>query len=504
MEVIMGRSGIVVVGLLILFHLSEAQQLSGTYIGDGTINRSISGLGMQPDVVIVKVDAAFEAVLRSSTMVGKESKRLASEQSPKPDMITSLDSDGFTVGANPRANEAGAAYYWVAFKAKPGETAIGSYSGNGTVQTISSPGFQPDYVIVLSDDKQFAVHRSSTMSVNYTFGSGASSSNGITGFTSTGFTVGSNDQVNKSGVLAHYVAWKNVGGKIGTGSYVGDGTSDHTIPNIGFDPKYVIAQGEAATRPVHRTDSLVGDATLEFEANPNFADGIKDLMVDAFKVGGSGLTNSTGVVYHWIAFGSDTPLPVQLSSFTVQASSASTALVEWTTLSEVNNFGFYVQRKQEGGSFSDLSGVFIPGHGTTTVPQYYAHADSTIPGSGMYYYRLRQVDFDGSQHFSDPVGVLVTTLSVEEIHPMEFRLAQNFPNPFNPSTTIEYTISSSGKVLLRVFNLLGQEVARLVDREQSPGSYAIQWSAENVPAGIYFYSLKAGSSSSTRRMVLLR
>ena len=88
--------------------------------------------------------------------------------------------------------------------------------------------------------------------------------------------------------------------------------------------------------------------------------------------------------------------------------------------------------------------------------------------------------------------------------PASFQLAQNYPNPFNPSTRIEYSVPKSGHVALKVYDLLGNEVATLVNGELERGSYSAVWNATNASSGVYFYRLTSGSFSATRKLMLLR
>ena len=98
----------------------------------------------------------------------------------------------------------------------------------------------------------------------------------------------------------------------------------------------------------------------------------------------------------------------------------------------------------------------------------------------------------------------ITAVENSAIQPNRFRLRQNFPNPFNPVTIIGYSLPRPGDVTLLIFNLLGEEVARLVDGFQPTGTYQIIWNASNVASGIYFYRLQAGDFVQTRKMVLLK
>ncbi len=84
------------------------------------------------------------------------------------------------------------------------------------------------------------------------------------------------------------------------------------------------------------------------------------------------------------------------------------------------------------------------------------------------------------------------------------RLDQNYPNPFNPSTSISYSLPTRSHVTIRVYNLLGQHVARLVDEEKAPGEYTVEWNAGTLSSGVYFYRMTAGAFSETKKMVVMR
>jgi len=114
-------------------------------------------------------------------------------------------------------------------------------------------------------------------------------------------------------------------------------------------------------------------------------------------------------------------------------------------------------------------------------------------------YRLKQVDYDGSYEFSEEISVENSTMP-----PLGFNLSQNYPNPFNPTTSIQYAVSSRQFVSLKVCDILGNEIATLVNEERVPGTYEVEWNATDVPSGIYFYQLKTGSFIQTKKMLLLK
>ena len=199
------------------------------------------------------------------------------------------------------------------------------------------------------------------------------------------------------------------------------------------------------------------------------------------------------------------PLPITLGSFTAQMNPTGPGvLLEWMTITEINNYGFYVERRAESQEqFADVSNL-IPGAGTTTDPQYYSWTDTTLTRTGLYYYRLRQQDLDGTIHHSWTVSVDVPVLSVLERAPAEWRVFQNYPNPFNPTTEIKYQISEVSHVTLRVYDALGQEVATLVNEAINPGRYQVTWDASRFASGVYFYRLNAGTFTQTRKLLLMR
>ena len=198
-------------------------------------------------------------------------------------------------------------------------------------------------------------------------------------------------------------------------------------------------------------------------------------------------------------------LPIQLASFNASQNTAGAGvLLRWSTLSEVNNYGFEVQRGAlSGGDFVTVSGAFIPGHGTTTVPRDYSYTDMSAQ-AGIWYYRLKQIDLDGAVHYSDPAKVAVHPgVSAQDV-PAVFSLGQNFPNPFNPETTIRYSLPSRSHVLLAVYNALGERVAVLAEGEQESGFHEVRFDGSALASGVYFYRLQSTGFVQTKKLSLLK
>jgi hypothetical protein len=216
------------------------------------------------------------------------------------------------------------------------------------------------------------------------------------------------------------------------------------------------------------------------------------------------LSGTVGVSdVQWSEGNMDFPVPIVLSKFTAMQREGGSVVLEWTTVSETNNFGFYVQRKRaEDAAFVDVAGAFVAGHGTTIVPQDYSITDMPADG-GVWWYRLKQVDLDGVAQYSEPIRTEGTT-GVGRSAPISFMLNQNYPNPFNPSTTIGYALPVRSHVVLSVYNALGQEVAILQNGDQEAGYHEQVFDARGLPSGIYWYRMSAGSFVETRRLVLVR
>lgn len=186
-------------------------------------------------------------------------------------------------------------------------------------------------------------------------------------------------------------------------------------------------------------------------------------------------------------------IPVELTSF-VGSSVNGSVVLNWNTATEINNSGFEIQRSADRISFSNIA--FVPGFGTTTEPRSYSYNDNSV-NNGTYYYRLKQIDYNGAFAYSDIVEVDVAS-------PIDFALNQNYPNPFNPSTVISYSVPQSSFVTLKVYDVIGNEVATLVNQTQSAGKYDIRFDASNLSNGVYLYSIKTDNFTSTKKMILMK
>ena len=283
--------------------------------------------------------------------------------------------------------------------------------------------------------------------------------------------------------IAVYGDWKNY--SIVTDQTVWNTTirwngNDATIANIGSNASLSVVLGDSLGRGggIGGADN-VPEGTLAAKCD------VAELIVYNNVVSYSDRVG----IENYLANKYDLPvLPVELTSFNSSIIGNNIQLI-WQTATETNDKGFEIYRN--GNKIT-----FVDGKGTTTEKQNYLFTDKGLQ-SGIYNYRLNQIDFDGTQK-------VVGELTVHLILPEHFSLEQNYPNPFNPSTKIKYSIPTSGFVTLKVYDVLGKEIATLVNGEKPAGSYEVEFNAANLSSGIYFYKLQAGDYVQVKKMMPMK
>jgi len=204
------------------------------------------------------------------------------------------------------------------------------------------------------------------------------------------------------------------------------------------------------------------------------------------------------------------PLPVELVSFTASVNNDEVILL-WETATELNNFGFEVERSVVSDQRSEnwVMIGFVEGHGNSNSPKEYSFVDNKTSEvlenlSGLndkLQYRLKQIDYDGQFDYSEIITV--ETLRTTSL-PTTFALEQNYPNPFNPSTIIDYSVPSTEFVTIKVFDVLGNTVSTLINESKEAGKYNVTFDASNLTSGIYFYSINAGGFTQVKKMMLVK
>ena len=257
------------------------------------------------------------------------------------------------------------------------------------------------------------------------------------------------------------------------------------------------------------------------EASAGTADATQNTLTGQDTVNAVGLrqgssSNSVAVIVDGIRISTTwsdlATVPVELTSFSANSVNGNVELL-WKTATEKNNNGFEIERslslipsQREGTINSPLGGKeggfvkigFVKGNGTTTNLSSYSFTDKNVNANSAYSYRLKQIDFDGTFTYSNIVNVSAGQ------SPNTFALGQNFPNPFNPSTVISYSLPQAGVVTLAIFNTLGQKVKEVVNGFQDAGNYTVSLNASDLSSGNYIYNVSVNGQSINKKMLLLK
>ncbi len=232
-------------------------------------------------------------------------------------------------------------------------------------------------------------------------------------------------------------------------------------------------------------------------------------------VDGDELVANTGSFSEFAIGGGDEPLAIELDSFNARQV-ANSIQISWTTASETENEGFNVYRKFGNNEFVQIASYkgnseLLGALNASTSNSYTFTDNSELRNNELYTYYISDVETNGVETKHEESAETVRFVLNEEIAQtkLDYVLAQNFPNPFNPSTQINFQIAKTQKVSLKIYNLKGQLVKELVNEKMKIGSYSAIWDGTNslgkqVSSGTYFYKIDAGIFSQTNKMVLLK
>ena len=195
------------------------------------------------------------------------------------------------------------------------------------------------------------------------------------------------------------------------------------------------------------------------------------------------------------------PRPVELVSLSASGVETGIELI-WET--GFNSYEFEVQRSSS--LFSHMSKEktkmdwekigFVGRNGINNSINKYSFIDRTPTSGGILFYRIKQINYDGQVQYSDVAEV--------SFMPTEYILYQNYPNPFNPTTNIIFSIPEDSKVIINLYNLVGEEVTEIVNKSFTTGYHELMFNASGLAGGVYFYRITAGSFTDVKKLMLLK
>jgi hypothetical protein len=240
------------------------------------------------------------------------------------------------------------------------------------------------------------------------------------------------------------------------------------------------------------TNTTFGNLVI---SNPNGIVLQSDLGIDdSISFSNGGFINPDGNTVYLNGSVYNGPLPVELSTFSAIISKNGVEL-KWRTETEVSNYGFEILRSSDNQKNWENIG-FVEGSGNSNSPKEYLYNDESAE-AGKYSYQLKQIDTDGKFELSKVV-------EIELGSPVNFELSQNYPNPFNPSTTIKFSVNEVSFINLTVYNSLGEKVEQLVNEVNEPGVHTVEFRADGLASGIYFYRIQAENYTQTMKMILTK
>ncbi len=456
------RIGFFLVVFFVSNHLSaQITYAYGKYTGTGA-QKSITGLGFSPEVVIIKADDVYEAVITTNTMTAGDAKGMGSTAALNTASIKTLDADGFTVLTDNRANGSGITYYWIAFNAGT-NVVTGSYTATGAAKTVNTLSFTPDNVWIwgagatVRSDVGISLTSTNHDGMGFYTKDGSSLNwNYVNAFNGTGFVTESDATYSPvaNTVVYHWIAFNDNGTVLKTNYYGGGNATDYTngqVINPGFAPDFVIVVDKNATNvPAFRTKSVASatDKSFSFAATAGTTNRIKSFSASptGWAIGTNASVGTDYEDYSYIAFSGGTALPVELVSFTAEKQNDE-ILLEWETASEKNSDHFDIMRANDSKEFEKLDSRTAAGNSSHLI--YYDYLDGT-PNKGFNYYKLVEYDIDGKTQESPVVAVNFT----DQIDVV----TELFPNPSSDKAVLYFNSQNGGVYRLYINDMSGKPI----------------------------------------------
>ena len=526
---------------------AHAAYVYGRYEGDGNPTQSVTGLGFQPEVILVKGDSNQTAWIATSTMAAGDAKLLNVETAPQTGLIASIDVDGFTVGNSYNSNYNGSDYFFVAWDDADGNVETGTftpepdaydssstYSSGSIIElsgtyyealewisvnetphaspsswdelTLTNPvsgssinlGYEPFMVWAITEgtnwydnaQAQFIIDNVDSTDVKaFNQGTSLGAAEGIvTATTGTGFNFTTpNDPGVDAGVVKgvqyHYVAFKPAG--IGaSGTYTGDTDGDRGI-YTGTELDFVfVVDSDGGQNPWFKTAAMGGDSSYKFTDIVSTIN-IKTFESDSFRIGNGGEVNGAGISAEWLGMGSGTLLPVEYLHF-FGRSTVDGDYLSWSTATEINSDYFEIQVSYDGITFETIGFISAAGNSSSKMNYEYTHA---ISGVDVRYYRLKQVDFDGKYEYSKTI--IITSRDNAAI--------QLFPNP---ADAYFYVHTQAPLLSIQVVNGIGEIVHFENSFNEISTEYLSKINTQGWSSGVYHVTVSNSSGTQSERIII--
>ncbi len=338
--------------------------ISGSYTGNGLDNRIISGLGFRAEVIFVMSNNG--TVIRTSTMSGDITKLGGNSTAVISNAIQAFTNDGFNVGNSTQTNSSGTTYHWVAMGAGD-NLDVGSYTGNGTSQTVNNIGFQAETAFVFGEAGSQLVFRTSQNANTFDISNNGAYAGGITSLGANSFSVGNSTTTNQNAIAYHYFALNESSNYFKTGTYTGNGSDNRNITGVGFESEFLIVKSTSTNNfAIGKTESTGYNVDANVAGATNQ---IQAFQSDGFQVGTDSTTNGNGVSYQYLAFRqNDVPLFVTTTADTADGTTSSSLAL---------------RANQGGDGAISLREAILAANATRNVNGVADEIDFAISGSGV-------------------------------------------------------------------------------------------------------------------------
>lgn len=489
---------------MIMNSLGAVTWICGSYTGNGT-TQTISGLGFDPEAVIIKSSGNTTAFIKTSFMTGTNSRGFSSTAGFVTNAITGFGTSAFSIGANAGVNTNGTVYYFYAFKSS-NVVKIGTYTGNGAANRniVSTGSANTKFVIIVPQSTYggsvWYTHNNTAAGYSYDDGSPTSHWDSPAPVTppTTGFSTvsGADPRTNVNLIVYHYIGFVEVAGECEVNAYTGNGTNGRALTGLGLKPYFTLSTG-GSTAILARSRSLTGDATQYFSATSNASNLIESFQNSGFTVGNDAAVNNNIFNQTYVVLGgaSGGILPIELLHFDVKRLPDKKVLINWSTATEENNSYFTIEESEDGTSFEPVGEVEGAGNSSERINYQFIH--NAAREDVVLYYRLKQTDYNGTSKTFQMIA-----LPVDETKPeFEVSIARNPVT--NGELIYDLNLPDATTLNVKIIDNLGI-ITSTMNYYHSSGMNHCSLAINNLRSGVYILSvtdLTGGAKKSIRFVV---